>query len=180
MIAVQVRKDISVKEIYSRAKLEKDAEARSRMLAIAAVLEGKERKDAAKIAGLTINNFRTWIKRFNEGGLDSLENKKIPGPQSAWTNEMVAFLHEKTTRGAVFEEDGRVCFRLEDFQSMIEKKFSVRYCVSSIWYKLKELNLSWISVRQQHPKTNIDEQEKFKKKFRKKFVKFNKNIQTNK
>ena len=164
-MTVPIKKDISVEEIYKRAKEEHNSKIRARLLGVAEVLEGNTRSYAAKIAGVTINNIRTWIRRFNDQGFDGLIDKKQPGNKSTWTDKIEQYLRDKVVIGADFETDKRVVYRLEDLQAMLKKEFNVHYGISTIWYKLKELKLSWISVRQQHPKSNQEEQEEFKKKF---------------
>lgn len=166
-MTVQIRQDISKEKIYAQAKQEKCSKVRARLLAVAAVIEGKKRGYAAQLAGVTINNLRSWIYRFNAKGFDGLIDKKPPGNESTWTSEIEAFLKEKGQKGACFELDKRVVFRLEDFQKMIEEKFGKHYGISTIWYKLKELGLSWITARQKHPKTDLVAQEEFKKKSQK-------------
>lgn len=163
-MSVKIRTDISVSEIYKIAKSEKNAQVRTRLLSIAAILEGKKRGDAAKLAGVTVNNIRTWIRRFNENGFDSLSNKKQAGKKSTWTETIEEYLKEKLTKGADFKADQRVVFRLEDLQDDLNKKFNIKYGISTIWYKIKKLGFSWISVRRQHPKSNPAAQEEFKKK----------------
>ena len=146
-MTIAIRKDISIEDIYAQAKQEDNGEIRARLLGIAAVIEGKSRTYAAKFAGLTINNFRTWIQRYNEQGFAGLINKKQPGKQSTWTEDIEQYLKSKVIQGADFEVDNRVSYRLEDLQDMLEKEFDMRYGISTIWYKLQDLNLSWISVR---------------------------------
>ena len=163
-MTVKIRTDISVRDVYQRAKQEDSATIRARLLGIAAVLERKPRGYAAKLAGITINNIRTWIQRFNTHGFDGLINKKQPGQAPKWNSEIEQYLKDKILTGASFEKDKRVVFRLQDFQNDLEEKFGLRFGLSTIWYKLKELNLSWLSARQQHPKTDPVAQEDFKKK----------------
>ena len=87
-MAIDIRKDIAVEEVYRQAKQEKSAKIRTRLLAIAAVLEGKTRTYAAKLAGITISNIRIWIKRFNEQGFEGLKSKKQWGRPTLWTNQV--------------------------------------------------------------------------------------------
>jgi transposase len=164
-MAINIRKDIAAEAVYRQAKQEKSAKVRTRLLAIAAVLEGKTKTYAAKLAGITISNIRIWIKRFNEQGFEGLKSKKQWGRPTLWTNQVEEFLKAKVIQGACFETDNRVTFRLEDLQVILKKEFDLHYGISTIWYKLKQLGLSWISVRQQHPKSNLELQEDFKKKF---------------
>jgi transposase len=161
---VSIRKDISVEDVYKQAQKEKSGKIRARLLAIAAILEDKSRSYAAKVAGLTINNIRIWVRRFNATGFDGLRGKKQKGGKSKWTSEAEQYLRDKAALGACFEEDKRVTYRLIDFQSELKDKFCQYYGISTIWYKLKELKLSWITVRKQHPKSDLKAQEEFKKK----------------
>ena len=137
------------------------------MLGIAAILEGRKRADAAKVTGVTINVMRIWVRRFNELGFDGLTGKKYPGCPPTWTKDHEIFLKDKVAAGAVFERDKRITYRLEDFQSALLEKFDITFGISTIWYKLKELELSWITPRQQHPKSDPIAQEEFKKKQKK-------------
>jgi transposase len=163
-MAIAIRRDIPVGEVYERAKEEKHAKVRARLLAIGAILEGKSRTYAAKLAGITLTNIRRWIKGFNENGFEGLRAKKQIGRPRLWTSEAEQFLKEKALKGASFEVDERVTYRLKDFQTMLKKEFNLDLTLPTIWYKLKALGLSWISVRQRHPKSKPLAQEEFKKK----------------
>ncbi len=162
-MASALRKDIELLDIYDRAKREQNGPTRVRILAIASLLEGKNREHAAKIAGMSVSNLHVWIRRFNEYGLEGLITKKKLGKKSTWTCECEQFLKGKALEGARFEAHKRVTYRLEDFRAMIEEKFGICYGISTIWYKLEELDLSWISVRQQHPKSDPVVQDEYKK-----------------
>lgn len=163
-MTIKIKRKVSIEEVYDQIKKENNSTIRARLLAIVAIFEGKPRSYVAKVAGVTINNVRTWIQRFNDYGFSGLINKKQPGQESKWTNEIEQYLKDKIIKGACFESDQRVTFRLIDLQQDLEKKFGKRYGISTIWYKLKELNLSWITVRQKNPKSDLRIQEEFKKK----------------
>jgi transposase-like protein len=47
---------------------------RERLLTVAAIFDGATRMEAAKIAGVTAQTVREWVKRFNVDGLDGLIN----------------------------------------------------------------------------------------------------------
>jgi transposase len=59
--------------------LAKDAAQARRLLAIAAVLDGASREEAAKIGGMDRQTLRDWVMRFNEQGPDGLINIPSPG-----------------------------------------------------------------------------------------------------
>ena len=47
--------------------------------------------------------------------------------------------------------------------SLVKKRFSVECCLQTIYNTLHGLNLSWISCRSKHPKSDIEAQELYKK-----------------
>jgi hypothetical protein len=77
--AVPVRADYTAGEVRRFAKQAKDAAQARRLLAIAAVLDGVSREDAAKIGGMDRQTLRDWVIRFNEQGPDGLINIPSPG-----------------------------------------------------------------------------------------------------
>jgi hypothetical protein len=77
--AVPVRTDYSAGEVHRLAKQAKDAEQARRLLAIAAVLDGASREDAAKIGGMDRQTLRDWVIRFNDQGPNGLINIPSPG-----------------------------------------------------------------------------------------------------
>ncbi|MEJ2410933.1 MAG: helix-turn-helix domain-containing protein [Novosphingobium sp.] len=48
-------------------------------MAVALILDGVSRSEAAKIAGVTLQIVRDWVLRFNERGPDGLATRKVPG-----------------------------------------------------------------------------------------------------
>src|SRR4051812_33528646 len=66
--AIAVRTDYTAGEVRRFAKRAKDAAQARRLLAIAAVLDGASREDAAKIGGMDRQTLRDWVIRFNAQG----------------------------------------------------------------------------------------------------------------
>ena len=63
-MAVEItRKDISAGELRAASAQTKDAKAARRMLAIALVLEGSDRKAAAETCGMDRQTLRDWVHR---------------------------------------------------------------------------------------------------------------------
>src|SRR2546423_15008231 len=77
--AIAVRTDYTAGEVRRFAQRAKDAAQARRLLAIAAVLEGASREEAAKIGGMDRQALRDWVIRFNEQGADGLINIPSPG-----------------------------------------------------------------------------------------------------
>ena len=77
--AIAVRTDYTAGEVRRFAKRAKDGGQARRLLAIAAVLDGASREDAAKVGGMDRQTLRDWVLRFNEQGPDGLINIPSPG-----------------------------------------------------------------------------------------------------
>ena len=77
--AIAVRTDYAAGEVRRFAQRAKDAAQARRLLAIAAVLDGASREEAAKIGGMDRQTLRDWVIRFNEQGADGLINIPSPG-----------------------------------------------------------------------------------------------------
>jgi len=58
-----------LRQVRRFAQRAKDAAQARRLLAIAVVLDGASRKEAAKIGGMDRQTLRDWVIRFNEQGL---------------------------------------------------------------------------------------------------------------
>src|SRR5438309_7434168 len=67
------RTDVSAFALRREASRTKDAAAARRMLALALVLEGCARSDAARQCGMERQTLRDWVHRFNDEGLSRSE-----------------------------------------------------------------------------------------------------------
>ena len=90
--AIAVRTDYTAGEVRRLATRAKDAAQARRLLAIAAVLEGASREDAAEIAGMDRQTLRDWVIQFNERGPDGLINIPYPGVPPKLDTTHKAFL----------------------------------------------------------------------------------------
>ena len=67
---IVVRTDFTAVEVRRLARRAKDSDQVRRLLAIAAVLDGASRAEAAKVGGMDRQTLRDWVIRFNEQGPD--------------------------------------------------------------------------------------------------------------
>lgn len=72
--AVKLRTDYSAFELRRLAAGSRHANQSRRLLSLAAVLEGMDREQAARIGGMDRQTLRDRIHRFNEGGPDGLRD----------------------------------------------------------------------------------------------------------
>jgi transposase len=73
--------------------VEKDSAAARRMLALALVLDGVDRKTAAETCGMDRQTLRDWVHRYNAAGLAGVRNLKSPGVRSKLTARQMVKLH---------------------------------------------------------------------------------------
>ena len=79
------RLDLTASELRKAASGEKNSAAARRILALALVLDGVDRKTAAETCGMDRQTLRDWVHRYNAAGLAGLRNLKSPGPGSKLT-----------------------------------------------------------------------------------------------
>ena len=70
---VRLRTDFSSTELRRLARKAKDANQSRRLLSLAAVIDGKNRAEAATIGGMDRQTLRDWGHRFNTASPDGLK-----------------------------------------------------------------------------------------------------------
>src|ERR1700761_432458 len=79
MAVAITRDDLSASDLRRAAARCVDSALARRALALALVLEGKSRLEAARSAGMDRQTLRDWVHRYNELGLDGLRNRPNRG-----------------------------------------------------------------------------------------------------
>jgi transposase len=163
-MAVEItRKDMTAAQLRTASAKTGDARAARRMLAIALVLEGMDRKRAALTCGMDRQTLRDWVHRYNTEGLSGLSNRKAPGRQPRLSAEQRQELATLVENGPDPETDGVVRWRRIDLQRKIEAMFGVAMHERTVSKQLAQLGFVRLSVRPQHPKADEAAQEAFKK-----------------
>ena len=129
--AVPVRTDYSASEVRRLAKQAKDAGQARRLLAIAAVLDGASREDAAKIGGMDRQTLRDWVIRFNEQGPDGLINIPSPGAPPKLDDTHRAFLARIVEEGPIPAVHGVVRWRACDLIMRLVWGFLCQGCITA-------------------------------------------------
>jgi transposase-like protein len=81
--AVSVRRDFSASELRRVAAVVKNANQSRRLLSLAAVLDGMNRAQAARIGGMDRQTLRDWVHRFNAHGPDGSRTAGRKGTRHA-------------------------------------------------------------------------------------------------
>jgi transposase len=161
--AVALRTDYSTAELRRLARVSKDVRQSSRLLSLAAVLEGMSRDDAARVGGMDRQTLRDWVHRFNEAGPEGLKDAWYGGPEPRLSPERKAELAGIVEAGPNPAVVGVVRWRRVDLQKVIKERFGVDYHERYVGTLLKELGFSHMSARPRHPAQNGEIIEAFKK-----------------
>src|SRR5436305_5156805 len=161
--AIAVRTDFTAGEVRRFAKRAKDVAQARRLLAIAAVLDGASREDAAKIGGMDRQTLRDWVIRFNEQGPEGLINKSSPGAPGKLTDEHKAFLARIVEEGPIPAVHGVVRWRACDLIMRLYQEFALSVSDDTIYRALKDLGFSHVSARPKAYKKDAERVTAFKK-----------------
>jgi transposase len=157
------RRELGAGELRREARRCRDAAVARRMLALALVLEGSSRQEAARHAGMDRQTLRDWVHRYNEEGLAGLYDRPRSGRRPRLTPEQEAELAAAVDRGPDPGRDGVVRWRRVDLQALIEVRFAVHLHERSVGKVLRRLGFARLSVRPKHPLSDPAAQDTFKK-----------------
>jgi transposase len=163
------RTELTAAELRRAAGRSRDAKAARRMLAIALVMEGVDRKTAAETCGMDRQTLRDWVHRYNAEGLAGLAN--LPGGAQprrlspAQMAELASWVEAGPDPAPAPMGDGVVRWRRQDLERRIEERFGVEVHERTVGKYLAALGYRRLSVRPRHPRTDPEAQEGFKKAF---------------
>jgi transposase len=161
-----IRDDISAGRLRRLARRETDGRVASRLLGLANALDGMDRGQAARLAGMDRQTLRDWVIRFNAEGVEGLRDRPKSG-RPPWLDEgQLATLKALVLRGPDPERDGVSTWRAKDLCRIVEARFGVRYAENGMLRLLHDLGLSWQKPRPIHPEADRQAQARFKKNSR--------------
>ena len=161
--ALTLRTDFSTSELRRLAKRSKDNSQSRRLLSLAAVMDGMNRTDAARIGGMDRQTLRDWVHRFNQLGPDGLLDRHAGGVEPRLSAERKAELAALVEAGPDRASDGVVRWRRVDLQRVIKERFNIDFHERYVGTILKQLGFSHMSARPRHPGQNVEIIEAFKK-----------------
>ena len=162
-MTVAVGTEYSAAGVRALAKAAVTPEQARRLLAIALVLEGTSRAEAARSMGMDRQTLRDWVHRFNAAGPDGLVDRKAPGRQRRLEPEQQRELARCLENGPELTQDGVARWRLVDLCALVERRFGVRYQERGMGKLVRALGFSRVSARPQHPRSDPAAQAEFKK-----------------
>lgn len=148
-------------DFFALAKMEKHPRTRVRFLALGHVKNDKKKQDVAKMFNVHTVTLRNWIMAFLNKGVSGLQEGRRSGRRKKLSQEKEEEFRQQIERLQEELPGGRI--RGQDIQVLLKEKFCVDYKLSSVYDVLARCDVSWISARSKHPKSDQMAQEEFKK-----------------
>jgi len=163
-VAVTItRLEHSVPELRGMAARSVDGAVACRLLAIAHVLDGASRAEAAALCGMDRQTLRDWVHRFNAEGTAGLMNRTSPGRSPALSEAQMVELKDVVLAGPDLARHGVVRWRCSDLRGMIAERFGVQVHERTVGKLLRRVRLTRLQPRPHNPKRDEAAQEVFKK-----------------
>ena len=155
------RDELDAAGLRRAAARTREAGAARRMLAIALVLDGRTRGEAAELCGMDRQTLRDWAHRYNAEGLAGLSDRPQPGPKPRLTAGQEAEVAELVRAGPSLAEHGVIRWRRRDLARAIERRFGVVLAERSVGALLRRLGFRRLSTRPRHPGFDAQAQASF-------------------
>ena len=149
--AVRMRTDFAAGELCRLAAATTNANQSRRLLSLAAVLDGMNRTEAARIGGMDRQTLRDWVHRFNARGPEGLKDTWSKGHPPRLSAEQQAELAHLVETGPDRAVHGIVRWRRIDLKQIIAERFGVAYHERTVGKILHRLGFSHLSPRPRHP-----------------------------
>lgn len=150
-------------ELRRLAAASRHANQSRRLLSLAAVLDGMNRTEAARIGGMDRQTLRDWVHRFNDYGPEGLKDDLARPRPRRLTAAQEAELATIVETGPDRAIHGVVRWRRVDLQALVAERFGGEYHERTIGKLLKTLGFSHVSARPRHPKQDGEVIQAFKK-----------------
>lgn len=134
-----------------------------RILALALVLEGRSRREAAELNGMDRQSLSDWVHRYNAEGIGGLKSRKSPGREPFLTETQKAELGALVIAGPDPQFHKVVRWRCADLRAEVARLWPVEVHENTFGVWLGELGLTLLQPLPVHPKKDAAAEEAFKK-----------------
>jgi len=157
------RTEFSACELRALAAGTRDGAVVRRLLAIALILEGHSRAEAARLNGMDRQTLRDWVHRYNAEGVSGLRSRLSPGRPGALNEAQMAELRTMVLDGPDPERNQVIRWRCADLREEIAVRWSIDLHERSVGRLLHRLAMTRLQPRPYHPQKDAAAQEAFKK-----------------
>ena len=152
-------------ELRALAAQSDDADQARRLLAIAMILDGASRADAARQTGMDRQTLRAWVHRYNQQAVNGLISRKAPGAAGKLTRAQMSEVRQWVLDGPDPAIHKVIRWRCVDLCAEVERRFAVTVAKRTMVKWLRKWRFTRLQPRPYHPKKDAAGQEAFKKNF---------------
>jgi transposase len=150
-------------ELRALAAQSDDADQARRLLAIAMILDGASRADAARQTGMDRQTLRAWVHRYNQQAVNGLISRKAPGAAGKLTRAQMSEVRQWVLDGPDPAIHKVIRWRCVDLCAEVERRFAVTVAKRTMVKWLRKWRFTRLQPRPYHPKKDAAGQEAFKK-----------------
>lgn len=173
---IEIRSDYTGDDLRCLARRSEEADQTRRLLALAVILDGGSRSDAARTGDVGLQVIRDWVLRFNAGGPEALKTRKAPGKTPLLSDDHRAALAGAVEAGPRPYLDGPsrrlhanacqatvVRWRLVDLALWLREEFGVSVSPDTVGRELRAMGYAKLTARPQHHAQDENAITEFKK-----------------
>ena len=150
---VSERNPGDLQELDRRIAAETNAKQRDRYRAVRLALDGTHKPEIQRMLGRSKRFVEDWVYAYRDHGLDRLTPKKQPGRKPRLNETQQKDFKQKVLNGPT-DEHGVCTLRGKEIQSILKDSFGVEYSLNGVYALLHRLDLSCLSPRPQHRKSD--------------------------
>lgn len=160
---MHVESHCTVDELDRRIVSSKCARQRKRLRVIRWALDGLTADEVARQSKLCRRQVQKWVQRFNQAGLDGLNDRPGRGRPTPLSAEQQVQFQARLAAGPT--ADDQVCaLRGVDLQRILAQEFGIVRKLSSVYHLLHALGYASLVPRPRHEQADPQRQEAFLKR----------------
>lgn len=157
---MHVRDHLSLEHLERIEREENDAHRSKRLRIVILAIRGFTAPAVAMSVGLSRRVCQRWVGRFNEFGLDGLEDRRGGQERLPLTIEQQETMRKRLDAGPL-REDAVCSLRGVDLKRILAEEFGVLRSLSAVYKLLHRLGYSYLRPRPRHRKADPQAQEEF-------------------
>ncbi len=152
-INISLRSPDDAHELQHLIRQACDAKQRDRLRAVELAVAGEPTLTIMRMLGRSRGFVQRWCYVYRDHGLDAVKAQSPPGRPTRLPGDQHEAFRQRVLAGPT-DEDGVCTLRGREFIGILKKEFGVRYKLSGVYELLHRLNLSVLTPRPRHRKTD--------------------------
>lgn len=157
---MHVESHLPLEELERIERAEKDADRSKRLRIVILAAKGWTAPAVAMSVGLSRRICQRWVRRYNDEGLEGLDDRRGQAHSPPLSPEQEQQVRERLEAGPL-PEDNVCTLRGVDVKRILATEFGVVRCLASIYHLLHRLGYSYLRPRPRHRRADPAAQRQF-------------------